>query len=152
MSSATLTVGGQTLSTVELQKRRAETERFIEQSGDGQAIRELGRLRRHPDDWFAQLKAAATSQTTLKVALGVFLGVVAAELALSALRSDALQALIANIDTRMDLEPIAATPAETAGHLQLDETAIDSAADPTFSSVDDGSDLDLGDVIDDLLG
>jgi len=61
VSSGTLTVGGQTLSTVEIAQRRAAAERFIEQSGSGTAVRALGELRRSPDSWFDRLRALAAA-------------------------------------------------------------------------------------------
>jgi hypothetical protein len=160
VSSGTLTVGGQTLSTVEIAQRRAAAERFIEQSGSGTAVRALGELRRSPDSWFDRLRALASSDTTLKVALGVFMGVIAAEAALAVLRSGALDRLIAEIDTAL-AEPLSpAAPADVAsagpvpegGLISLFDTpmASDTAPSPA-DQLDDDPDFDLGSVIDDLL-
>lgn len=161
MSSGTLTVGGQTLSTVEIAQRRVAAERFIEQSGSGSAVRALGELRRSPDSWFDRLRALATSDATLKVALGVFMGVIAAEAALAVLRSGTLDRLVAEIDTALaePLSPSApasttsAGPVPEAGHISLFETPIAGTTPPSPADPpDDDPDFDLGAVIDDLLG
>ena len=160
MSSGTLTVGGQTLSTVEIAKRRAAAERFIEQSGNGTAVRALGELRRSPDSWFDRLRALATSDTTLKVALGVFMGVIAAEAALSVLRSGALDRRVAEIDTALaeSLSPLAAADAASVGsvpddgHISVFDSLMASATPPSpADQLVDDPDFDLGSVIDDLL-
>jgi hypothetical protein len=181
MTNGTLTVARQPLSTVELRQRQEAAERFIEQSGDGQAIRALGPLRRSQDTWFDRLKAAAASQTTLKIALGVFLGVIAAEAALAALRSDTVQSLINEIDSLLSPEmdrvshpalemdglesatqatqsgaTLAHEPLADAinvtGHSSFVDDAISSVSDALAAPQNDALDLDLGSVIDDLLG
>jgi hypothetical protein len=160
VSSGTLTVGGQTLSTVEIAQRRAAAEHFIEQSGSGTAVRALGELRRSPDRWFERLRALATSNTTLKVALGVFMGVIAAEAALSVIRSGALDRLIAEIDAVL-AEPVgpaapvdaaSARPVPDEGLISLFDTPMASATPPSpADQLDDDPDFDLGSAIDDLL-
>jgi hypothetical protein len=181
MNSGTLTVARHPLSTVELRQRQEAAERFIEQSGDGQAIRALGPLRRSQDTWFERLKAAASSQTTLKIALGVFLGVIAAEAALAALRSNTVQSLINEIDALLSPEtdpnshpalemdglesasqaapqganlahePLA-DASNVTGHSSFVEDAIGLESDALAPSQDEALDIDLGSVIDDLLG
>lgn len=173
MTNGTLTIARQPLSTIELRQRQEAAERFIEQSGDGQAIRALGPLRRSQDTWFERLKAAAASQTTLKIALGVFLGVIAAEAALAALRSDTVQSLINEIDSLLSpaLDPVShpafemdglesATQATPSGANLAHEPLADAINVTGHSSFvqdaigleSDALDLDLGSVIDDLLG
>ncbi len=155
-----LTIGGQTLSTVEIAQRQAVAERFIEQSGSGTAVRALGGLRRNPEGWFDRLKALATSDTTLKVALGVFMGVIAAEAALAVLRGGALDRLLAEIDHALaePLSPSALANVTSAGQLpdtgliSLVDSPIAGATPPSSAdSPDDDPDFDLGAVIDDLL-
>ena len=180
MSGATLTVSREPVSTVDIRQRQAATERFIEQSGDGQAIRALGPLRRSPEGWLDQLKSAATSQTTLKIALGVFLGVVAAEAALAALRSDTVAALLGEIEAALQsaagnapaaavesgafeaADPLSGsdnafenTPpveaADAASASSFLEDAISPVVDALESTVEDVLDMDLGSILDDLL-
>lgn len=88
-------------SPLETEWRREAAERFIEQSGDGAALRALAGLRRHRSNWFSQLRAAAGSQSTLKIALGVFLGMIAAESALALMRSDMLGSVLDRIDQEL---------------------------------------------------
>lgn len=173
MTNGTLAVNRQPLSPVELRQRREAAERFIEQSGDGQAIRALGPLRRFQDTWFDRLKAAAASQTTLKIALGVFLGVIAAEAALAALRSVTVQSLINEIDALLspEMDPNshpalemdglesasqAAPQAANLAHEPLADainvTGHSSFVEDAIGLESDARDLDLGSVIDDLLG
>jgi hypothetical protein len=153
MNSVTLTISPPQLSSLEIQQRRAAAERFIEQSGDGVAMRALGGLRRDPNGWFDRLKAAATSQTTLKVALGVFMGVIAAETALALLRSDALDAALRELDAALadgvsdtSAEPFQLhAPASFSGNTSLGSDALG----PLDESVEEfGGDVDLDSAID----
>lgn len=98
MASETLTLLSVPVSNIDLMQRRNAAERFVEQSGDGQSVRSMAAISRDRAGWFERLRAAAGSQTTLKLALGVFLGVVTAEAALALMRSDALDAVLARID------------------------------------------------------
>jgi len=160
VSSGTLTVGSQTLSTVEIAQRQAAAERFIEHSGSGTAVRALGELRRSPDSWLARLRALAASDTTLKVALGVFMGVIAAEAALAVLRTGALNPLLAEIDQAL-AEPLnpseppdvaSVAPTADQGLVSFHEAPIVSTPDATpEATLDDDPDVDLGSVIDDFL-
>lgn len=185
MSGATLTLGPATPSSLELERRRQDAERFIERSGDGAAIRALGDLRRDPTDWDQRLRAAASSQHTLKIALGVFLGIVAAEAAIALLRSDAIQGVLDQIEAAlkgsdadgasgalgMPLETGAvalATPGASSLPIDPQPAAPDwtrsdgqeSPANPPANEsagLDDDNDdpdddLDIGSLLDDLLG
>ena len=160
MNSHTLTLGRAPASTLEIAQRREAAERFIETSGDGQAIRSLAQLRREREGWFDSLRRAATHQTTLKVALGVFLGVVAAEAALALLRSDALGSVISDIEkalTRFDALPDPAplamdsgsAPGIAPGSAPGIESGIDSATDALSDAVSDAVE-DATDFIADL--
>jgi len=164
VSSGTLTVDGRTLSTVEIAQRQAAAERFIEHSGSGTAVRALGELRRSPDNWLSRLRALAASDTTLKVALGVFMGVIAAEAALGVMRSGAINPLLAEIDHALaaSLNPsvpadvVSVAPAADQGLVSFHEAPIVSSPDATpdgtpGATLDDDPDFDLGAVIDDLL-
>ncbi len=146
MNSHTLTLGRAPASTLEIAQRREAAERFIETSGDGHAVRSLARLRREREGWFDSLRRAATHQTTLKVALGVFLGVVAAEAALALLRSDALGSVISDIEkalTRFDALPDPAPLAMDSG--------IESGIAPGIGSGIDSATDALGDAISDAV-
>jgi len=153
MNSVTLTLSPPQLSSLEIQQRRAAAERFIEQSGDGIAIRALGGLRRDPNGWFDRLKMAAASQTTLRLALGVFMGVIAAEAALALLRSDALAAALGNLDAALAAE-VSGAPGETLqppGPVSFSSNAsLDSDALPPLedSAIGFDGDLDLDSAID----
>lgn len=162
MNSGTLTVGRPVRSTVEIRERQAAAERFIEQSGSGTAVRALGELRRSPDGWLDRLKQLATSDTTLKVALGVFVGVIAAEAALTVLRSGMLDRLLADIDSALSATPHPSVASDAPSALPiLDGDGLsfvgtsDSTqaveGDLTQNEGDDGSGFDLGAIIDDLL-
>jgi hypothetical protein len=78
--------------------RRARAETLIESSGDGQAIRQLGQLRRDPRSWGTRLLDGAKHSLVLKVALGVFLGIVAAEAVEGMLKGDLLKSLAGQVD------------------------------------------------------
>ena len=160
VSSGTLTVGNRTLSTVEIGQRQAAAERFIEHSGSGTAVRALGELRRSPDSWLDRLRALAANDTTLKVALGVFMGVIAAEAALAVLRSGALnqrlaeidQALAAPLNPSVPADITSVAPTADQGLVSFHEAPIVSPPDATpDGTLDDDPDVDLGSVIDDLL-
>lgn len=134
MASETLTLRSVPISSIELTQRRNAAERFVEQSGDGQSVRSMAAISRDRDGWFERLRAAAGSQTTLKLALGVFLGVVTAEAALALMRSDALGSALERIDE--SLRNFGATQINNAGVLDpatslLDGTELaDAAAKP----------------------
>ena len=149
MNSHTLTPGRAPASTIEIAQRREAAERFIETSGDGQAVRSLAQLRREREGWFDSLRRAATHQTTLKVALGVFLGVVAAEAALALLRSDALGSVVGEIEaalTRLDALPEPMPPSLDSGIESGIDSGIDELTDPISDSVGDATEFiaDLG--------
>lgn len=161
MNAATLTLRQPPLSSVEIQQRQAAAERFIEQSGDGVAMRALGGLRRDPVGWFDRLKAAATSQTTLKVALGVFMGVIAADAALALLRSGSLNTALADIDAALagGNSDAPVKPTQSPGHVTLtDDTSLTSEAilpaetGATEFDVDGDLDSAIDGVMDSLLG
>lgn len=161
MNAATLTLRQSPLSSVEIQQRQAAAERFIEQSGDGVAMRALGGLRRDPNGWFDRLKMAATSQTTLKLALGVFVGVIAAEAALALVRSSALDTALADIDAAIagnDSEASSETM-QSPGHMTpSDDASVNSealaSAETGVAEFDADVDLDsaIDGVMDSLLG
>jgi len=160
MNSGTLTVGRQTLSTIEIRERQAAAERFIEQSGSGTAMRALGDLRRSPDGWFDRMRQLAASDTTLKVALGVFAGVIAAEAALAVLRSGVMDRLLADIDGALSATPHtglgsdapSALPMSDGGVLGFVDTSDEThEGDLTQNEGGDESGFDLGAIIGDLL-
>lgn len=79
-------------------QRLAQAERFIEQSQDGLAIRTLANLRREPQSFFQRLKEAATHNQTLRLALGICLGIVAAETITGLMRGPALDQALNQVD------------------------------------------------------
>lgn len=84
------------------ERMRTEAERVIEASGDGRAIRFLGQLRRDPRHWAETLIRLASESVVLKVALGVFLGVLAAEAVKGILKGDLLESLGQTVDGAID--------------------------------------------------
>jgi hypothetical protein len=120
------------LNALVFHDRREAAERFLERSGDGLALRELARLRREREGWLDRLREAATSQTTLKIALGVFLGIVAAEAALSLMRSGAVTALLEELDARLAETGFPSAP-EGAG------TAHSAVSDPSTGRPEAGA-------------
>lgn len=154
MVSETLSIKPAPVSTVDIARRRDAAERFIERSGDGQALRTLATLNREQANWLERLRQAAASQTTLKVALGVFLGIVTAEAALALLRSDAVVGLLEDIDQGMsspgdDGRPVAPEASGT-------EAGLEGITDSSASGVDfiiegvEGALSDIGSLVEGL--
>ena len=79
-------------------QRLAQAERFIEQSQDGLAIRTLANLRREPQSFMQRLKEAASHNQTLRLALGICLGIVAAEAITGFMRGPALDQALNQVD------------------------------------------------------
>lgn len=147
MVSETLSLKPASVSTVELARRREAAERFIERSGDGRALRTLASLNREPTHWLEKLREAAASQTTLKVALGVFLGIVSAEVALTLLRSDAVVGLLNDIDQGMN------SPGDSGALLSAEATGIEVALEGIADTATGGIDVILdgvGEAVSDL--
>lgn len=82
----------------EAARMRLEVERLIEASGDGRAIRRLGELRRDPVRWPQMLLRLAAESPVLKIALGVFLGIIAADAVRHLMQGDTLQTLGQGVD------------------------------------------------------
>ena len=132
-------------SPLELERRRVAAERFIEQSGDGAAIRALAGLRRGGSDWLSRLRLAAGGHATLKLALGVFLGTIAAESALALLRSDLVESALDRID--QELTRLGDTaPLQSPGPLDELTVAPESMADSLIDSAG-GALSELGDAL-----
>jgi len=137
--------------------RRLRAESLIESSGDGRAIRQLGLLRRDPRRWGTVLLNGARDSLVLKVALGVFLGIVAADAIRGVLQGDLLQSLADRVDQAIGeaggaeaLEALAARDLQSAGDATAaDESMSDEAsmAEPD-SGWDDSGDEDLTDGLD----
>jgi hypothetical protein len=137
--------------------RRARTEIVILSSGDGQAIRQLGQLRRDPRSWGARLLEGAKHSLVLKVALGVFLGIVAAEAVDGVLKGDLLKSLAGQVDQAISdaggfeaIEALAAVDNhgartdDAAGEPVLDESSM-TDPEPEWDDIGDG---DLTDGLD----
>lgn len=144
------------------ERMRVAAERVIEASGDGRAIRHLGSLRRDPSHWTETLIRLASESLVLKVALGVFLGIVAADAVRGLLKGDLLESLGSTVDGAIDeaggMEALMATAtwasvaASSAPEPSLGTTSIvedPAAAESTVAPGEDlpqpdaGLDLDL---------
>ncbi len=143
----------------EAERMRIEAERVIESSGDGRAIRRLGELRRDPANWTQTLLRMAADSPVLKIALGVFLGILAAEAVRGLMQGDLLDSLSQSVDREItaaggvDALLSAAslttgTESGTAGADVCSEPFRAMAADPPedrleFIEDEDGEGLDL---------
>lgn len=132
---------------------RSQAERVIEASGDGRAIRQLGTLRRDPQAWGVTLLKLAANSPVLKVALGVFLGIIAADAVRGVLQGDLLESLAGRVDQAIEqtggaeaLEMIASV--ETAADTAYEGAMMDEAS--SDDSLPGWEDSELGDLTDGL--
>ena len=148
---ASPTASGPTADGVLSAHRQAQAERFIEQSQDGVAIRTLATLRRQPQSFMQRLREAATHNQTLRLALGICAGIVAAEAITGLMRGPALDQAGAQVDAWLQgVLPVsdAATPSDgiSAGLNSVVDTAqAESIASELELPLD--LDIDLGDLL-----
>jgi hypothetical protein len=147
----------------EHERRRLQAEQLIEASGDGRAIRMLGPLRRDPQGWGRTLLRNVAASPVLKIALGVFLGVLAADAVRALLQSGALDSLVDTVDAALReaggleaLEALAAQGAATAGLNSAEPSpgaavAAGWAEEASDSEVADGE-TEEADWLEDLTG
>jgi hypothetical protein len=140
---------------LDAETRRLRAESLIESSGDGQAIRQLGQLRRDPRSWGARLLDGAKHSLVLKVALGVFLGVVAADGVNGVLKGDLLKSLAGQVDQAISdaggFEAIEALAAVDTLDARNEKAPTDSITDessmadpdPEWDDSDDADGLEL---------
>lgn len=138
----------------ESEARRARAESLIESSGDGRAIRHLGLLRRDPRMWSARLLEGARNSLILKVALGTFLGVIAADAVRGMLQGDSLQSLVDQVDQAISdagglegLETLAAgeTQGQRMNTVEAEPMSGDASEADSDASWDEVGDEDLTD-------
>jgi hypothetical protein len=131
----------------ESEAMRSQAERVIEASGDGRAIRQLGGLRRDPRAWGSRLIKLAADSPVLKIALGVFLGIIAADAVRGAHQGDLLQSLSAEVDAAIEgaggteaLESLAAIEASDAAGERWDNQPMADAVASDDSSNEEPTD------------
>lgn len=132
----------------EYDRLRGSAEALIEASGDGRAIRCLGTLRRNPRQWGPTILRLAAESPVLKVALGVFLGVLAADAVREFLRGDDAERLAIEVDQAISA---AGGPEQLT---QLASPKVDALEEPASIEIDRDTELmadDDGDGLIDLL-
>jgi hypothetical protein len=132
---------------------RSQAEGIIEASGDGRAIRQLGVLRRDPLAWGATLLKLAAASPVMKVALGVFLGIIAADAVRGMLQGDVLQSLADRVDQAIEQTGGTETLERVAAGGTMSEAAVEEAmmeAPSIDDSLPEGEDSELGDLTDGL--
>ena len=117
---------------------RIDAEAFIMRSGDSKAISTLQEMYRNPSRYRNILRSSAASNNVLKIALGVFSGMLAAEVAKAAISDYQMKNLISQLDKDF----------EKAGGLDnvvLEDKELESLETPDFrgepiSSFNDSTD------------
>jgi hypothetical protein len=82
----------------EMTKREA-AEEYIRKSGDQEAISILNQMKRNPSQYGEKLKQAAKGNSVMKTALGVFTGMIAANLVMGTINQYQLEQALANFNT-----------------------------------------------------
>lgn len=113
-------------------------EEFVLKSGDGEAIAALKRMQADPRQYEQRFKQAAKGNSVMRIALGVFTGMIAAELVTSAIYQHQLQEALAQFD--MDLASMGGLE-----NLDVDIAPFDTSTFQTASWQEPGDDV-LSDV------
>jgi len=111
---------------------RDQAERLIETSGDGSAIRTLGLLRRDPQTWVETVRRQIGQSTVLKLALGVFLGVIAAETVANLLSGEEAHQLAREVDRAL----VDVSDNDTPGEGETDQAFETESVWPTPGASD----------------
>lgn len=118
---------------------REQAERLIETSGDGSAIRTLGLLRRDPQTWVDTVRRQIGQSTVLKLALGVFLGVIAAEAVANLLSGEEAHELARHVDRAL----VDVSDNETPGEADTDQAFETESVWPNHAASDkDSTEID----------
>lgn len=82
--------------------KRSTAEQYILNSGDQEAIQQLREMRKKPGEYKERLRKAAKGNTVMKTALGVFTGMIAANLVTSAFHKPELNHALADFDSKLE--------------------------------------------------
>lgn len=122
-------------------------ERFILNSGNTEAIKSLREMQKNPSTYKDRLIQAAQGNTVMKTALGVFTGVIAANLITSAMQHTQPEQALANSNSDIDTADNLETHPTANEEVLVEDNEVASIDEVSDDTVDIDTDFDLTELV-----